>query len=167
MTRTAAAADRIEQWARQPLRRAAPAEPAASYARRPLDYTLEAFRASSPVRFEEMCRELLERDGFTSAERVGGAGTPGRQPAGRRQAAPVRPEACRHTVRVQVIGQPVTAAAWQQVSSTYLICAQDRGTPPRLQREFARRAGSVVELDASHHPFLSQPAAVRDLLLSL
>ncbi|WP_406194765.1 restriction endonuclease [Kitasatospora sp. NBC_01560] len=42
--------------------------------RRPLDYTLEAFQAASPVRFEEMCRELLERDGFTSAERVGGAG---------------------------------------------------------------------------------------------
>ncbi|MET9388283.1 alpha/beta hydrolase [Streptomyces sp. NPDC002928] len=68
---------------------------------------------------------------------------------------------------VQVTGQPVRAAAWQQVPSTYLICAQDRGTPPRLQREFARRAGSVVELDAGHHPFLSQPAAVRDLLLSL
>lgn len=64
-------------------------------------------------------------------------------------------------------GQPVRAAAWQQVPSTYLLCAQDRGTPPRLQREFARRAGSVVELDAGHHPFLSRPTAVRDLLLSL
>jgi pimeloyl-ACP methyl ester carboxylesterase len=53
------------------------------------------------------------------------------------------------------------------VPSTYLVCAQDRGTPPRLQREFARLAGAVVELDAGHHPFLSQPRAVRDLLLSL
>ncbi|BBJ46025.1 hypothetical protein SSPO_087430 [Streptomyces antimycoticus] len=69
--------------------------------------------------------------------------------------------------RVRVTGQPVGAAAWQQVPSTYLVCAQDRGTPPRLQREFARRAGSVVEFDAGHHPFLSQPDAVRDLLLSL
>ncbi|MDJ1138469.1 alpha/beta fold hydrolase [Streptomyces iconiensis] len=68
---------------------------------------------------------------------------------------------------VRVTGQPVGAAAWQQVPSTYLVCAQDRGTPPRLQREFARRAGSAVELDTGHHPFLSQPAAVRDLLLSL
>ena len=59
------------------------------------------------------------------------------------------------------------AAAWQQVPTTYLVCAQDRGTPPELQREFARRAGKVVELDAGHHPFLSQPAAVRDLVLSL
>ncbi|KJY25705.1 alpha/beta hydrolase [Streptomyces sp. NRRL S-495] len=68
---------------------------------------------------------------------------------------------------VHVIAQPVGAAAWQQVPSTYLVCAQDRGTPTRLQRDFARRAGSVVELDAGHHPFLSRPAAVRDLLLSL
>ncbi|MFG2781533.1 alpha/beta hydrolase [Streptomyces prunicolor] len=68
---------------------------------------------------------------------------------------------------VQVTGQPVKAAAWQQVPSTYLVCAQDRGTPPRLQREYARRAGSVVELDAGHHPFLSRAAAVRDLVLGL
>ena len=81
----------------------------------------------------------------------------------------VQAQAADHLARqsVQVTGQPVGAAAWQQVPSTYLICAQDRGTPPRLQREFARRAGSVVELEAGHHPFLSQPAAVRDLLLSL
>ena len=66
---------------------------------------------------------------------------------------------------LHVTQQPVGAAAWQQVPSTYLVCAQDRGTPPERQREFARRAGEVVELDAGHHPFLSQPAAVRDLLL--
>jgi pimeloyl-ACP methyl ester carboxylesterase len=55
----------------------------------------------------------------------------------------------------------------QQVPSTYLVCADDRGTPADLQREFAARAGNVVEFDSGHHPFLSQPAAVRDLLLSL
>ncbi|MEV0189725.1 alpha/beta hydrolase [Kitasatospora purpeofusca] len=68
---------------------------------------------------------------------------------------------------VRVTAQPVGAAAWQQVPSTYLVCAQDGGTPPERQRGFARRAGSIVELDAGHHPFLSRPAAVRDLLLSL
>jgi pimeloyl-ACP methyl ester carboxylesterase len=66
-----------------------------------------------------------------------------------------------------VLEQPVQLAAWRQVPSTYLLCAQDRGTPAALQREFAGRAGSVVELDAGHHPFLSQPAAVRDLILAL
>ena len=68
---------------------------------------------------------------------------------------------------VQVTGQPVGAAAWQQVPTTYLVCAQDRGTPARLQREFARRARRVIELESGHHPFLSQPAAVRDLLMGL
>jgi pimeloyl-ACP methyl ester carboxylesterase len=68
---------------------------------------------------------------------------------------------------VDVTAQRVAAAAWQQVPSTYLVCAQDNGTPARLQRDFARRANTVVEFDSGHHPFLSQPAAVRDLLLTL
>ncbi|MEV6564861.1 alpha/beta hydrolase [Streptomyces kronopolitis] len=81
----------------------------------------------------------------------------------------VQAQAADHLARqsLRVTAQPVGAAAWQQLASTYLVCAQDRGTSPRLQREYARRAGSVVELDAGHHPFLSRPAAVRDLLLSL
>jgi pimeloyl-ACP methyl ester carboxylesterase len=66
-----------------------------------------------------------------------------------------------------VTGQPVRSSAWQQVPSTYLVCARDRGTPAERQRDFARRARSVVELDAGHHPFLSQPTAVRDLILAL
>jgi pimeloyl-ACP methyl ester carboxylesterase len=66
-----------------------------------------------------------------------------------------------------ILEQPVQAAAWQQLASTYLVCAEDRGTPADLQREFAGRADRVVELDAGHHPFLSQPAAVRDLVLSV
>ena len=66
-----------------------------------------------------------------------------------------------------VLKQPVKSASWQHVPSTYLVCAEDQGTPAELQREFAGRAGNVVELNAGHHPFLSQPAAVRDLILAL
>jgi len=66
-----------------------------------------------------------------------------------------------------VLEQPVRSAAWRDVPSTYLVCTADRGTPAELQREFAGRAGRVVELDAGHHPFLAQPAAVRDLILEL
>jgi pimeloyl-ACP methyl ester carboxylesterase len=68
---------------------------------------------------------------------------------------------------LQVLGQPVQSAAWHDTSSTYLLCTEDRGTPADLQREFAARAGSIVELGAGHHPFLSRPAAVRDLVLGL
>lgn len=63
-----------------------------------------------------------------------------------------------------VLEQPVRSAAWKDVATTYLVCADDRGTPAQRQREFARRADRVVELEAGHHPFLSQPAAVRDLV---
>ncbi len=66
-----------------------------------------------------------------------------------------------------VLEQPVRSAAWQHTRSTYLVCAEDLGTPADVQRGFAGRAGSVVELDTGHHPFLSRPAAVRDLVLSL
>ncbi len=81
----------------------------------------------------------------------------------------IQQQAAEKTARqsLAVLEQPVQSAAWQQVASTYLLCAQDRGTPAALQREFARRATSVVELNAGHHPFLSQAAAVRDLVLSL
>ena len=61
----------------------------------------------------------------------------------------------------------MTASAWQQVPSTYLVCTEDRGTPVAAQREFARRANTVVEFDTGHHPFLSQPDAVADLISSL
>ena len=66
-----------------------------------------------------------------------------------------------------VLEAPVRSAAWQHVPNTYLVCAEDRGTPAERQRQFAAKADTVVELAAGHHPFLSQPAAVRDLVLSL
>jgi pimeloyl-ACP methyl ester carboxylesterase len=83
--------------------------------------------------------------------------------------AEIQREAMDKTARqsLSVLEQPVRSAAWKHVPSTYLVCAEDRGTPAALQREFAVRAGSCVELDAGHHPFLSQPAAVRDLILAL
>ncbi len=83
--------------------------------------------------------------------------------------ASIQREAMARTARqsLAVLQQPTQSAAWHRIASTYLVCAQDRGTPPDRQREFARRAGRVVELETGHHPFLSQPAAVRDLILAL
>ncbi len=83
--------------------------------------------------------------------------------------AEIQQAATQNTARqsLAVLAQPVQAAAWQHVPSTYLLCTEDRGTPAEAQRTFAARAGSVVELDAGHHPFISQPAAVRDLILAL
>ena len=83
--------------------------------------------------------------------------------------ADVQREAAKRTARqsLSVLGQPVETVAWKDVPSTYLVCARDRGTPAERQREFARRANRVAEMDAGHHPFLSMPDAVRDLVLEL
>ncbi|WP_399944300.1 alpha/beta hydrolase [Streptomyces sp. BBFR25] len=66
-----------------------------------------------------------------------------------------------------VTQQPVRAAAWHEVSTTYVVCTEDRGTPVAAQREFSRRAGNVVEVEAAHHPFLSRPRAVADIIRHL
>jgi pimeloyl-ACP methyl ester carboxylesterase len=83
--------------------------------------------------------------------------------------AEVQREARGRTARqsLAVLGQPVRSSAWRHVPTTYLVCAGDRGTPAAAQRDFARRADRVVEIDAGHHPFLSRPAAVRDLIIGL
>jgi len=66
-----------------------------------------------------------------------------------------------------VTQQPVRAAAWHDVSTTYVVCTEDRGTPVAAQREFSRRADRAVEVEAGHHPFLSQPQAVADIVRHL
>jgi len=66
-----------------------------------------------------------------------------------------------------VLGHPVQTAGWQEVATTYLVCTEDRGTPAGAQRRFAERADRVVEVAAGHHPFISQPRAVADLVLGL
>jgi pimeloyl-ACP methyl ester carboxylesterase len=56
-----------------------------------------------------------------------------------------------------VFGQAPRAVAWREKPSTYVVCAEDRATPPEAQRGYARRAGKVVELPTGHHPMLSHP----------
>ena len=61
--------------------------------------------------------------------------------------------------------EPVQEAAWRSIPNTYVVCAQDRALPPELQRGvFAPRAAEVVELEASHSPFYSQPGVLADLV---
>jgi pimeloyl-ACP methyl ester carboxylesterase len=63
------------------------------------------------------------------------------------------------------VEEPVASAPWRDIPSTYVICTRDMAIPVEWQRNrFAPRADEVVELDASHSPFFSQPSAVADLL---
>ena len=68
---------------------------------------------------------------------------------------------------LSVTQEPISDSAWSQLATTYLVCTEDRGTPADAQREFARRADRVVEIEAGHHPFLSQPEAVARLVATL
>jgi pimeloyl-ACP methyl ester carboxylesterase len=63
-----------------------------------------------------------------------------------------------------VFGQSPRAVAWREKPSTYIVCAEDRATPPEAQREYAKRAGRVVQLPTGHHPVLSRPKLLARVL---
>lgn len=62
---------------------------------------------------------------------------------------------------------PTTAAGWQGVDSTYIVCDQDRSTSLELQRFHAARATRAVEVPTGHHPFISRPDLVVEQLAAL
>jgi pimeloyl-ACP methyl ester carboxylesterase len=52
--------------------------------------------------------------------------------------------------------------------STYIVCTQDRIAEPGFGRRTATDLGmSVIEMDASHSPFLSKPAELADILVGI
>lgn len=65
----------------------------------------------------------------------------------------------------RTFGQPVLAAAWRDLPTSYIVCTEDRAMPPDGQRRIARRiGGDVVELHSGHSPFLSRPGELADLV---
>jgi pimeloyl-ACP methyl ester carboxylesterase len=64
-----------------------------------------------------------------------------------------------------IMTETVARPSWRDVPSTYIVCANDRVLPAETQRTvFAPRTSHVVELQADHSPFLSQPLALADVL---
>ena len=61
-------------------------------------------------------------------------------------------------------GQPVRRVAWREVRSTYVVCTEERAIPAASQRMHAAKATRTVELACGHHPFLSQPAALAQVI---
>ena len=59
---------------------------------------------------------------------------------------------------------PVSRASWRDIASTYIVLTEDHASPPFMQREFAKQATQVREMQTSHSPFLSRPAELADLL---
>ena len=65
---------------------------------------------------------------------------------------------------LSVFGQAPRAIAWREKPSTYVVCGQDRATPPGAQRRHAKRAGRVVEVPTGHHPMLSHPGLLAQMI---
>ena len=60
--------------------------------------------------------------------------------------------------------EPLTAAGWHHVPSTYVICENDGALPVDLQERLALRSRDVRRLPSGHSPFLSMPNALAQML---
>jgi pimeloyl-ACP methyl ester carboxylesterase len=68
---------------------------------------------------------------------------------------------------VEALSGTISEPAWRTKPSWYLVTTEDRMIPPPAQRSMSERAGStVVEAGGSHAIYVSQPAAVADLIRS-
>jgi pimeloyl-ACP methyl ester carboxylesterase len=68
---------------------------------------------------------------------------------------------------VEALSGTISEPAWRTKPSWYLVTTEDRMIHPPAQRSMSERAGStVVEAGGSHAIYVSQPAAVADLIRS-
>jgi pimeloyl-ACP methyl ester carboxylesterase len=61
--------------------------------------------------------------------------------------------------------QPLTAAAWRTIPSTYIVTHRDNAAAPMHQELLASRATYVRHLPSGHLPLLSMPSALTDLIV--
>jgi pimeloyl-ACP methyl ester carboxylesterase len=70
-----------------------------------------------------------------------------------------------------IVMEPFTATAGRfgSVAHSYIVCRRDNAIPARMQHRFVKeidaladRPTRVIELDAGHSPFLSQPEALAE-----
>jgi pimeloyl-ACP methyl ester carboxylesterase len=62
--------------------------------------------------------------------------------------------------------EPCPLSAWPPVERAYVLCREDRAVSPDWSRRAARERLGVepIELDGSHSPFISRPAALAAVL---
>jgi pimeloyl-ACP methyl ester carboxylesterase len=68
------------------------------------------------------------------------------------------------TTSYSVVKEQLTAAAWRNIPSTYVICEEDQAIPPAVQEQMAKRATNIRRLPSGHSPMLSQPAEVAHII---
>ena len=66
---------------------------------------------------------------------------------------------------VNALSGAISEPAWKSKPSWYMVTTEDKMIPPPAQRFMSKRAGStVVDVKGSHAIYVSQPAAVADLI---
>ncbi|MFF2102293.1 alpha/beta fold hydrolase [Streptomyces sp. NPDC058202] len=65
---------------------------------------------------------------------------------------------------IRSFSEPLTDAAWNTITSSYIICEQDEILPVAFQEAMASRADRTHRLPSSHSPFLSMPAELARLI---
>jgi pimeloyl-ACP methyl ester carboxylesterase len=66
---------------------------------------------------------------------------------------------------VEALSGTISEPAWRSKPTWYLVATEDRMIPPPAQRAMSSRAGAtVVEVAGSHAIYVSQPAAVANLI---
>ncbi|MBK3579463.1 alpha/beta hydrolase [Streptomyces sp. MBT65] len=66
---------------------------------------------------------------------------------------------------LDALGGTITEPAWRTKPSWYLVATDDHMIPPPVQHQMAERAGATVtEAAGSHAVYVSQPAAVAELI---
>jgi pimeloyl-ACP methyl ester carboxylesterase len=66
---------------------------------------------------------------------------------------------------VEALGGTISEPAWRFKPTWYMVATEDRMIPPPAQRFMSSRAGAtVVEVAGSHAIYVSQPAAVANLV---
>lgn len=60
--------------------------------------------------------------------------------------------------------EPLTAAAWRHIPSTYIACERDQCIPPQMQEAMAQRAERIHSLPTGHSPMLSRPKALAEMV---
>jgi pimeloyl-ACP methyl ester carboxylesterase len=64
-----------------------------------------------------------------------------------------------------IFEQSLTAAAWEDIPTWYMVAANDKALSPDMERFLANRMGATtVEIDSSHVPYISQPNEVFKLI---
>lgn len=64
-------------------------------------------------------------------------------------------------IKMAIFGTKVTQAAWRSKPSWFIVATQDNAIAPKLLRKQAERIGAeIVEIEASHVPFVTKPKEV-------